>query len=84
MTFEKEIGGDTSLVYFKAPWCGPCNQMKEYMEEFADHIVDVEEQRELVNRYSVRSVPTVMVIEDGQVKKQHSGYLSKEEVQKIA
>jgi thioredoxin 1 len=59
-----------SYLYFSAPWCGPCRMLGPVMERVGNTIsvqkVNVDEQPELAQQYNVRSVPTVVLLENGQ------------------
>ena len=58
------------LPQFKADWCGPCGQQSRILEDF-DTIpvreIDIEEEQDLANQYNVRSLPTLILREDGEV-----------------
>jgi len=53
------------LIYFSAPWCGPCRQLGPIMEEVAQQAtvqkVNVDDNPELAQRYGIRNVPTVVL-----------------------
>ena len=55
-------------LYFSAPWCGPCKMFGPVMERVSTQIpvqkVNVDTDHELSARYSVRSVPTVVLVGD--------------------
>jgi thioredoxin 1 len=65
------------LVDFGAEWCGPCVAVApvirdlaiEYAERLRVATVDVDAEPELAARYGVRSVPTVLLLEDGEVRR---------------
>lgn len=66
-------GGDRVLVDFYADWCGPCTVLAPTIEALAAEVsapvvkVDVEAVPDIAQRYSVKSIPTLVVFEDGAV-----------------
>ena len=58
------------ILYFSAPWCGPCKQFGPVMEQVGQSVrvekVDVDKLPDLAQAYNVRSVPTVVILKDGQ------------------
>ncbi len=79
---------DVEVLGFRAEWCGPCKQLRpildnldeEYEEVEFSHI-DIEEQTELVNKYSVQAVPTIVVIGNDEVQAQMTGFQPKETIE---
>tara|TARA_R100000005_G_scaffold73946_1_gene41157 strand:- start:236 stop:472 length:237 start_codon:yes stop_codon:yes gene_type:complete len=55
-------------LYFSAPWCGPCKMLGPVMEQVGNTIpvqkINVDEQSEVAQRYGIRSVPTVVLLEN--------------------
>ena len=73
--FEQEVlnADKTVLVDFWASWCGPCKMLSPVIEEIADERsdikvgkVNIDEYPELAQKYGVMSIPTVLVIKDGE------------------
>src|ERR1700688_276104 len=69
------------LVDFTATWCGPCKALAPIVEKLADEFegkvkvgkLDIDAAQGVARKYSVRSVPTVMVFRGGQKTGQHIG-----------
>ena len=62
----------TELLFFSAPWCGPCKQMKSMLNESIQNelnmrIVDISEDMEIAAKYNVMNVPTFGKVQDGEV-----------------
>jgi len=55
-------------LYFSAPWCGPCRQYGPVMERVGQTVpvqkVNVDENQQLAMQYSIRSVPTVVLVDN--------------------
>jgi len=76
-SFESEVlGADTPvLVLFRADWCGPCRAVEPIVEQLADEAqpdveffqVDVDRNPQTPSYYGVKSLPTFLRFEDGEV-----------------
>jgi len=58
------------VKYFSATWCGPCKAFKPIMQEVANEgysieFIDVDQEQNKATKYGVRSVPTVVIEENG-------------------
>jgi len=84
--FDAAISSGTVLVDFYAEWCVPCQQLSPVLEELSNQYsekveftkVDIDENPELVERFGIMGVPTVIVFKDGEIVKQMTGYQPKE------
>lgn len=81
---EVEQAAGLVVVDFWASWCGPCMMLKPVLEELSGEMtnvkfckVDVDEQMELAQRFGVQSIPTLVCMKDGQIKKTLIGYRDK-------
>ncbi|MBQ7901811.1 MAG: thioredoxin [Clostridia bacterium] len=87
--FETEvmISDKTVLVDFWATWCGPCAMIAPILEEIAaenDDIniakIDVDDNPQLAAQFGIMSIPTLLVVKDGQVVNKAVGAMPKEEI----
>ena len=78
------------LIDFWAPWCGPCQMLSPIIEEIAaereDVIVakiNVDEEMELAKSFRIVSIPTVILMKNGEKVATSIGYKPKEEILKL-
>jgi thioredoxin 1 len=75
-----------AVVDFWAEWCGPCRMIGPIIEELATEYdgkaliakVDVDENSELSAKFGVRSIPTILILKDGEVVDKHVGVTTKQ------
>lgn len=77
---DPKIQAGNVCLLFTAPWCGPCRMLKPSLEKQASSLepieilgVDVDTLPQLATRYGVKSVPTAILLKDGEQQGQLHG-----------
>ena len=75
------------VLYFTAQWCSVCQDMTPIVEHLKKSIpiekIDTDYDVSYTEKYNVKSIPTVIVLEDGKEIKRYSGALSYEQLNKL-
>ncbi len=86
-SFSEIIKSETPvLVDFYADWCGPCHAiapiLKDVKRELGDKVkvvkIDVDKNNQLASKLQVRSIPTIMLFQNGELKWRAMGVQPKE------
>lgn len=75
------------LIDFFATWCGPCKMLSPVVDEVAEEVddvvfckVDVDAESSLAEKFNIMSVPTLVLVENGEVENSSVGFIPKEEL----
>ena len=88
-TFEEEVlkSNQKVVIDFYADWCGPCKMFSPIFEKVSSQIEDVkfvrinvDEEQDLATKYKAYSIPYIVLIENGEVIKSHTGLLYEQEL----
>lgn len=71
--FDDAIAEGIAVVNFWAPWCGPCKLLTpviseletEYKGKISAHKVNVDEQRQLADKYGIVNIPAILIFKNG-------------------
>jgi thioredoxin 1 len=77
-----------TVLYFTADWCNPCQRTKPFAEELvADganiKFIDVDSEIEMSKQFKILSVPTYIILKDGQEVHRANGAKTKEQLQEL-
>ena len=85
----QEVALDTegvAVVDFWAEWCGPCKMIGPVIEELATEFdgkvtigkMNVDSNKDIPMKYGVRSIPTILILKNGEIVDKHVGVTSKQ------
>ena len=79
------------LIDFYADWCGPCKMMGPVIDELADELnteakigkINVDTNPSIAQKYRVMSIPTIIVLKDGNIVERFEGVTSKTKLESV-
>ena len=72
------------LFYFSAEWCVPCQTLGPIMDQVSQKIpvqkINIDYEADITSKYGVKSIPTVVLVENGQEVRRFTGARSYQQV----
>lgn len=88
--FDEIIKSGVVVVDFFANWCGPCKMLSPIIEEVSNEMndvvfakINVDESSDIAGKFSVMSIPTLIIFKDGVSVSKNVGFLSKSELKEF-
>lgn len=83
--YEKVIKSDNKiLIDFFAEWCSPCQKINPFIEEIAQNYnvckINVDTAPKTAQRYNIQNVPTLIIMQNGEIEAHHIGYADKNRI----
>ena len=82
-----KASGKKALIDFYADWCGPCKMLAPILHEISEENPDliiakinVDDSTSLAIQYGIQSIPTMLVMENGEIVNKAVGLRSKEQI----
>ena len=87
--FEELIKNKKVVVDFYATWCGPCKMFGPVFEKVSNESsitfikIDVDAHEDIARKYGIMSIPTIVLLNNGEVEKKHIGFMTEDELKKF-
>jgi thioredoxin 1 len=85
--FKEVIKEGKVVVDLFATWCGPCKKLSPILDEISEEIettnfykIDVDDNQDVAREYSVMSIPTILIFENGELSNKIVGLRSREDL----
>lgn len=91
-TYEKEVmqSEGTVVVDFYADWCGPCQMQGPIIEELSEELkgvkfckLNIDEAMQVAVGLGIMSIPTIMVVKDGEISFKEAGLMMKQDLKAL-
>ena len=89
--FNNEVKDGVVIVDFFADWCGPCKMLAPIFEEVGNEMegkakfikVNVDEARDIADKFRISTIPTMIVLKNGEMKEVSVGFMPKEKIKEM-
>ena len=89
--FNNEVKDGVVIVDFFADWCGPCKMLAPIFEEVGNDMegkanfikVNVDEARDIADKFRISTIPTMIVLKNGEKKEVSVGFMPKEKIKEM-
>lgn len=88
--FEEKSKNGLSILYFWAPWCGPCRIQDPILKKLSNKIIDTnilrintEKNKNLSNTFEIKCIPALIFYKDGLILEKLEGTCSENEIQDL-
>ena len=78
------------LVDFYATWCGPCKMVAKTLDQYVEEVsevkvvkINVDEEADIASEYNIRSIPTLIYFEDGEIIERQTGNVELSKIKEL-
>lgn len=87
---NKDFNKDKSILFFCGKWCSSCKMLAPKLEKIESKVnglkiykADIEENEELVNKYNILSLPTLIFFKNGEIISRSSHAMQEDKIMEI-